>query len=634
VGRGEVMAFDPSTAKSITAAFDPGTATPITPVNQSQPSQPVQSNGGITGMETGINNSLSVPITAALSNAGANVLESGVDAAAWVGEKIGLIKPQIASEMKRIANEDITAKFRSGTMNAPQQDPFTQGVYKYPAVAAVSQAVPEIYGLAKTAITGPLSAAPKAGMMAKMATTLGNTAIQGAGNAVINAGIAGPDTKSQDFAAALSMVLSPAVQVTSYGIQQGAKALGLESKLKALVAPLSKDLLHNNHLSMEDKAAQSINNTVSAVVQQENKNWAAIKEIPGTINSQPIINKTQNIISNSKISMDSADDVLKSLGNPSGKYSTLSDPQINALVNIQKQASNITNMDQALKLKRQISGNKSLFEGSKVSDDLYNSYKELISSVDDAIQVKASTAGLDDIFKTANKYHREVAVPLQDSGAFDIASAVVAKQAADKAGKMVPPEYAKVTNRLIAKYKTPQQMKQLVSMLDDDAGDIIANTFVLNTFKDIMDSPETIDMGAALIKTNKFLNTYERVLPESGQKTLRGIQILMKEAGTLAKTKSGENSQYFLHTLGGAIGGGVVGNMVGGGVGATLGAAVGIGLAPKVAQTVQNFSRGLMDTKVGQQIVQSIADDPRIAKQVLQAIGLAPAAVMSTKEGR
>lgn len=572
------MAFDPTTAQLVQASpsgFNPLTAKLVTspimePVNEEY------KPGYIPAVIGG------------LANTGANLLEGGVDAVAWIGEKLGAIKPSIAAQMKRDVAADMEKYIRS-TPGSGKDDIFSRAAEANPMTTKGTEIASTLGAM------GGMYAAPfKAAKVGGLASFAGNTAVQAPINAVIGAGMAGVMGQDQDQGALYNTVATPIVGALGTGLVSGAakleSKLGLMKKLKDVIAPINASIKKSG-LSLTDQAAESISSLATQARDIGNANWDAIKSIPGTINTKPILTKVNGLIQT--------------------KSKLLEPKQTAVLQDIVESAEALTNMDEAVKLKQMISSNSKLFKIGEVSDSLANEYKALRTQIDEAISSKAASAGKSNAWELANQYHKRVIAPLQDANAFEIAAAKLGRN--DN-----PHEYAAAVQSLLSRgTRTPEQTKALLSMMDSDGSEIIQNHIVKNIFNDIVADPGAFSAPKALKALNKNIDKFTDVLSPQSIDVLKGIRKVMLQGGVRTDA-SVSNLGKALQSDRAAMG---LGALAGSALGGVTGTAVGFIGAPLVLNGVKN----LIKTPAGLAILRGIGQGRPWGKEIGHLLKTLPA---------
>lgn len=544
------------------------------------------------------------PVAAAvagLANTGASTIESGIDAALWLTDKLGLTDPVISQSAKTLANKELTAKLRSGVPGAPN-DVFTKSAEQYPITEGAAKYGSGIALLAKTGLPS-FTKVPG----------IANLAAQTGANAVLGAGMAGPDETTQNVGALTGAVLTPIGAAVAKGISAGARKLGLTKEIQDKVAAITSRIKSDNSLSVSERALKSEAGYTAGILSQSNANYKAIKDIPGTIDVIPIQNTASALLA---------------------KATSLSDKQKNMLQGIIEDSNNIQTMDDALRLKQNISSMQSEFQGKGISDAIMNQFKTIKDASIAAIQKKAKDAGLSDVLKTADEHYASHVSPLRDSGAIDRLNAFSqeSKRLANTPGAPISKEYTDATARVFPKTISPQKVKEILSRMGTDGNELMQDKFVQETFKDVMANPATFSKNDALLKINNTIDKYGDVLAPQTIDSLKGIKHLLQEAGAVAEKEGMKSDSYFLHTIG-ALVGGSAGFAVGGGIGSGIGVAAGIGLAPKVIGGIGNYAKGLVDTPQGQELLRSIGKNPQTAKKVIQTLIQSGPAILSDKTG-
>ncbi len=529
-----------------------------------------------TEMSTGADQNANVPasVVSGFANTGANLFEGGVDAVTWLGEKLGAIDPKIAEQMKKQVGEDMDKHFRSSE-RTPAGDVFNESRMKYPAASAIPQAALEVGLLSKATppIVKPVSGA---GMVPGAVNVAANLGLQSGSGALVGAGLAGGDTKNQDNAAMIGAAIPPLISGLGAGIKSGAQLLsskfGWADELKNVVAPINKELVMNNQLNTNDKAAASINNFVSKAKEVGDANWQQIKDLPGTITPTKINVKLNTILNNKNL--------------PPEQASIFH--QIQEDLNTR-----VDSMTNALKFKQSLSDYFSKMKGTSS----YQDFQDVKKLVNQQIEARAESAGLGKAFKFANQYHKDIIDPLQKNGSFDIAKAFQNKD-------NDPSTYAKAVTNLVQKSsQSPQKMKAFLLNMDDAGSKIVEQSMIKSSLDDLLQAPEAFDKNKALRLINKNINKFEGVMSADSIKALNGVKkILTQHGATEAKEglAGATNSSYFQHSLG-AVGGGALGSMLGP-VGSAVGAVAGIGLAPKLIQFISNS----LESPQGMAILRSI----------------------------
>lgn len=569
-------------------------------------------------------------IVGGLGNYSASMLESGVDAALWASDKLGITNPKTSAVAKQLASQDITAKLRSGVPGAPN-DTFTQGVNKYPITAGVAQYGADA-GLLLASVPGKIIQG--AGLAAKTADIAARAGV----NAAESAGVSGPENENQNLGAKIGAAASLVGDVASPLIGKAVNAASLvSSKIKNFIAPINDQLAKDGSLSIQEQAVKSEAAYTASILKQNTANYQVIKDVPGTINSNVIRNNVMSLYKSGGA------DIIQQDGKAmlDAKNSVFNDKQINILANIQQQAGKINNMEDALKLRQYISSNKAQFQGKNATDTIYQGYNNLKSAIDSQITQQAEKAGVGDALKSANKFNQSYVQPLDDAGATDRLKAVQANQQRSqimqnlKPGQPVPPvdpEYTKATRQIFPANPSPQKVKEVLSRMDPSGQGIMERKFIQEAIGDAKANPEMFNKNTSLIKVNQIIDKYGSVLSDDTMETLNGYKKVLQAAGAVAKQEGEKNNTYALHYLGHAIGGGIIGGTVGDEVGGhsntsrALGAAAGIIGAPLAAKLLTGGMKGLLESQKGQAVLQYINAHPEAAKKLISSMGVGAAA--------
>lgn len=572
------MAFDPNTAKLIgqstgqpsSGGFDPSTASLIQPEQQApgmmsgQPEQGSLINNPVMGAIAG------------LSNAGANAIEGVVDAGAWLFDKLNIISPQTAQAMKDSVQKDMDEFFRSSD-RSPAGDIPNQARMNNPIASSVAQAAGEVGILAGLNPTSGLT-----GTAGKIA----DTALQSGTGALVGAGLAGPKTEDQDNAALWGAAIPPVLQAAGAGVKATAGALankfGLADELRSMTASINKDLLRNNQMDIDQKAGASILSKVNAAKEIENQNYNQIKTIPGTVNPVDVSSNIQKLTQNKSLN-----------GN-----------QLELLSDLQKQLDTVTNMEGAIALKQTIGRYGKNFLVPDVSESTYKAYRNIATSLDDAIENRAKEFGLEGQWKKVNQYHKDTMLPLSENGAMDIADAV-AKGPGTQAYQT---EMQNFTKKAMA---TPAALtKALKQMGDGDGAKIMQQAMVKNILDGIDINPKSFDNNAALRKVNVMIDRFKGVDAPDVKDALKGIKTVLEKHGITEEKVIKDPSA--IRMMVGSMGAGIGQAIMPGPIGATIGASVGFTTGPAVVQAISK----LLASPGGMMILKGIGQEKPWAKQV------------------
>lgn len=563
---------------------------------------------------------------AGASNAGASMLESGVDAALWATDKLGITNPNISAQAKANVNKDLTTNLRSDTPGAPS-DVFTQSAQQYPSTNAVAK-----YGvgagLALELAPGRIIEGGSA--ITKTADLAGRAIVQG----LEGAGMAGPNDGSQTLGAILSAASAPLGDILAPAINKAATALiATGQKIKAFLSPISEKLAANGHADVSEQALHSEANYTGTIMKQNSDNYQVIKGIPGSINGRGIQSEIAKLYQNNGVQF--VKEGQQTMMDAS--QSTLDPKQLNVLKNLQIDAGNADTMEKALLLRQKIAGNYNLFKGKGVNDQVMNDYSGLKDFTDRLINQKAESVGLSEPLSKANQFNHTYVQPLINSGAIDRAQAVQAKAARDQAvaklkpGQPVPPidpSYAQAVKQVLPKNLSPQKLDEIQSRMDSTGAQILQNHFINQTFGDIQENPNNFDKNGALIKLNQTIAKYGSVLSKPSNDTLQGMKTVLQEAGAQAR-KSPDSNTWLAHHAGyviGGIAGGAAGGMTGYDQGhsaasTAIGSLAGIMAGSATIKSGGTLIKGLAETARGQQILQHIANNPDEAKKLVGVLG-------------
>lgn len=630
-----VQTSSPSPAQQPTPAASP----------QSNEDSFTSSNAPQDSFTQGGNSSEALATVGGMANAATSGLESGVDAALWVTDKLnqatgGLIgtDPKISQGAKNQLNQDLTAKLRSNVPGAPN-DIISKSMQEHPIAAAAGK-----YGLGAGLA---IAATPgKIVQGAGLGTKALDLTARAAANGVETAGMAGPNSDTQDLGFILGAASAPLGDLASYGITSAAKGLqALGSKVKAYLSPINEKLAVNGSASVNDLALKSEANYTGTIMKQNDANYQVIKDISGTINGQAIQGKV------TKLYTDNGGKIIRD-GDTVGLDSSqalLNDKQINVLRSVQQDAGQLQNMEQALLLRQYISGNQSIFQGKGIPTSVKNGYVQLKTFVDNLVEKKATEAGLEAPLKTANQFNQFYVQPLHDSGAVDRMQAVLqdGKRAEliknlkpGEAPPPIDPAYSQAVKQVLPANPSPEKLKEVLSRLDPNGKQIVEDSFTLKVFKDIQENPDNFDKNGALIELNKAIAKYTPVLSKDSIDTLQGMKILLKEAGAQAK-KTNDSNTWLVHHAGYVIGG-VLGGAVGGakgfdeghsGTSTAIGSLAGIAAGGTLLGGGKAAIKGLAETQIGQKILRFLVKNPDAAKKVVGAISQGIGNNVSQKTG-
>jgi hypothetical protein len=558
-------------------------------------------------------------IVGGISSAGADILETGTNAALWLAQKAGIADPKIADQAKKDISRDLSKWFRTDETSSTD-DFFTKSYMENPGVGAVSRAATNVGALA-TAPVGAIKPFAGASTAAKIGNTVANTASKAAVAGVTSAGIAGTDTEAQDSAAMFGAALTPAVGLAGYGIKKLGEVPLLKDKLRVMTANMNKALFNNNQLTMDDKAAESITNYVNNARQIETQNYEAIKGLKGVIDAKPIQSQLKGLLESSGSVYD------KNIGRWNHANSVIKD-QADKLQGFQLQATQMKTMEDAIMLKQDLASASRFFKPGEVNTPMVKGFRQVKDIIDSAIETKAKEAGMEGAWKAANKFHKDIIEPLKNFGADDIASAVK-----DKANL---PEYATQVNNLIKKnLKSPQQLKAMLSVMDESGSKIIEQQIIKSSLDDLIKAPESFNKNRAMFDINQNISKFKDVLSKDSIKALKGVRKTLASMGASPVKDSGTVSNVFAeHMIGGSIGaglGGAVGSVLGPagtGAGAAIGAGIGVASAGRVMQNIKN----VLESPIGISVFKGIADGKPWATGIRNLIIQSPALDMRQQE--
>lgn len=509
---------------------------------------------------------------AGLSNAGANIAETIGNAETWTLDKLGVINPKTKADIDSYINKSFKGL---RTEANPNGDVFEQSLAKHPIIGSVAQAIPEVITTAGVGPGKTFTAAQDAGTLAKMGVSAANMGVQAAVNAPIAAGmIGGQDPQSQNIAAGITAAAGPIVSTLGTGLNWLGKSPLLKNKLGQLLDGTNKYLTNNESMTVNEKAGQSIANNYNKIDEAENAAWQTVKNIPGTINSKPLTQKLE---------------VIKGIKN-------ISEKQLGIINNIEDNVSNLTDMESAISLKQMLSANRKNFTKGQVSDRVYKQYMSLKDTVDNLISIKADEAGLPGAWQDANRIHSKLKVPLLDGGADDIAAVINKKVSDPNSYNQV--EYNNTLKDLIAKKtKTVEDTRALLNTMDSDGSKIIENFKIKSILQDLQSNPLDFNKDKALTIINRTINKYDGTLSADSINTLKGIQKTLKTGGAMATTQNINR-------------GGILQSIPG-------------------YQNIMLHIENMLDSPQGIAIFKGIGEGKPWARQIGQAIRLAPVAALN-----
>ncbi len=533
---------------------------------------------------------------AGLNNGAISTGETALDAGTFLLDKLGAISPSTHKQL----NKYISGGADSLKVKPEDNDILSKAMDNHSIISGGAKLAVEVPALLSTTI-------PKLGTgLLGAANTLGANV---AANAITSAGMVnGQDLQGQDMAAKWSAPLSLAGAAVGLGASKVANKLLLPQKIKDYIAPINKEVADSG-MSFTDQAAQSVSNVANRVSDESKEIWGAIKAMPGTISPGPIKQQVQMIFKqNGSQFKDGVWDHSTSI---------LEKPQISALTNIEEHANALTNMDDAISLKHAASKGYNKFDRGTATDATYSLYKGIQNNIDTQIDDAAKEAGLTSDLAAAKKFHKENVVPLQNANAFDIAKATANKD-------IDPSTYNLATKTLFTNVKkSPEAMQSLLNSMDENGSKIVEHQFISETFKDIMDSPDAVNMNNALLQINRFKSKFSSVLSSESKESLEGIKKVMQSSGANAGAKPSTEGSMVAERIGGmgvggAIGGaiGSVGGPIGIGLGSTIGGAVGYGSAQAAHQALNH----LLQSPKGVKILQYIGQDKPGSNKITRLI--------------
>lgn len=501
------MAFDPNTAKLIVetgsqeikpTAFDPASASlveenpPKTAQTASIPEEKPKSN-------------VSGAIIGGLSSAGADALETVFHGIDWALEKTGLVSPEVSSKMKAMASNDLNKWLRADERSTTK-DVFTQSYSDNPVVGGVTRALGNTGAI--------LGATPTMTGSSLLARTAAQTAV----NVPLAAGMAGPDTQAQDSAALAAGALTLVANIAGVALSMAIKFGYLGKQIKEWIAPINQDLLVNNKVDVNSKTGESISNLTSKISDIENQNYKVITDLPGKINTATAQNNLKTLIG----------------------FKNLGPKQLNVLEDLNDRVANIQNMEDAIKLKQEISKQSRFFTPKETTSNIFSKYKDLQKSIDTSILMKADEAKVGKDWLLANRFHHEVVAPLDRSGAFDLAQAYKNRQTD-------PQSWAdSVRNLVDSSKKNPEDLKALLNSMDSNGAKIIGHSIVKDMFDGIVNETKVLNKNEVLRKINQNIYKYKDIMPRSFSESLQGMKKYVESTGANASKASTRLDPSFL----------------------------------------------------------------------------------------
>jgi hypothetical protein len=563
-------------------------------------------------------------VVGGLANTGANVLQTVNNAAVRTNQFLHLISAKDAQDDIEGFNKFLEKGRTSSVGN--QSDVFNRAAQEYPGLHTAAQ-----YG-SGAATLAALPAAP--GILSRAAT-----------NAGLGATLASGDNADDTGAATLGAALGAGGSLAGEAISKGANILN-----KAFTWYKNPTPGFDISADLRPQAVQAEANMTAQALAKSNENWNTIKAIPGTINGAALSNRMQDFIHNQNINLGQL------TGQATPSVSGLNQSQISVLAGLQNKAVSLQNMDDAIKLKQEMSKQYSSFTGRGISDSIAQGYKDLQNNIDQQIQDKAAGEGKLQEYLDANSFHKNVIVPLQDAGSMDRLKAIQGlkqtqdynqqiaaknqqlQQAAQQSGNTaqqiqpapISPAYTNALRQIFPQEPTPAKVQSLLSRLDPEGQKTVEKQFLADQFKGINDiDPSKMTAGplnTLIKKANTIQQQYKGVISPEAMKTVVGLKNSMLAARSITG---------FKNEVGGAapfIGGALVGGGVGYQQGGAHDAALGMAMGALGGKALYSGLGSALTSGAGQLFIKK-ATSPEIAKQLINAAARGPSALSNNNQG-
>ncbi len=570
-------------------------------VQTSQPPQSMLSKAGNMGLAA----------IGGLAEGGADVLETGVDAGVWALNKLGLIGDKTKQHIEKSINEDLKI-FRADYGD----DMFSRAQKQHPVINQASQLGVEIPALMASAFPGV--ATKGAGILGGMAGKTANLAVNTGINAATSAGmLAGTDQRSQDIGAMLGAATTPILSGIGSMLNSSAVKKLIPDSIRSAISVENKTLASDYGRSISEKFGKSISNVAQYAKQVNDEMWEPIKKLPGSIDTSRL--------------KDSISFMLKSTGAKQteqgwtpGRLMPEQQAKLVELNDILQQGLN--DMGGVLRLQKKFKDgfNDHFFSNGKSADFINNSYKDLMTKLDDSISEKAAKFGYNKTLNLAKQYYKEVMSPLSTMDAWNIMS-TYANRGVDQAA------YTDAITGFVNKaFKNPDTLKAARNIMDENGGKILSQAFVSKAFDRLLTSSSKFNPNESLFKINDFIRKFKPVLGDE-IKPVMGIKKILEDGGaTPGTTRSNTVSNLIAMNMAGAAIGSGIGAATGADpvTGALLGAAGG-SLGVTGGTKLMSKLGKLLDSPTGTIILKGIADGKPWTKSIRRVLESAPVGALN-----
>lgn len=590
----------PQAAPQLKEVTDPAL---LSQLNSGQSASPQPAQPQINSTDSNI-----LAKVAGLANGGADVGQAIADTPTYIMQHLHIISPETANKLYKASKENADM-FRSSSAG-DQSDIFNKAVNDNPTTAGLSKlgvdtaGVMEsmrpigMIGAAAKAATGDalipgLSSLPAEGQqiarsfapLRSAASTMAGVGARAAAMGTVGQATADPQNK--DAAFALNTALSPAADAAGALISKlGTKA----QTAKDITNEIGKAGENVGGLTTNERAGAGLANMWNQTKAVMDKWYNVVKSMPWSSRDQASAYGLASRVH----------DFIDTNG------SSISRPQLRLLNDFADQLGQAGSHGDLLKTVQNMGGKYGQFSGLKSTDPVYKFFGDLKGDVKGIIQDAAQQNNVEGALHRANTINERMIQPMKDVGADQISELV------QKYGQGSD-EVRIGTDKLIETHlSSPGKLQELVNAGDNTVQPIIRQHIVSGIFNKIAENPSEFDYGKASDLLGTYINRFEPVLAPPEITAMKGIQRIMKTAGTALKSGSNVGT-YVSHRVGaeggamaitGMVGGGYAGYQQGGGVGALIGSTVGLLAGPAILHGLQD----LVASPNGQEFLASLAN--------------------------
>jgi len=337
---------------------------------------------------------------------------------------------------------------------------------------------------------------------------LPETAAAYAANAIIGSATAGQGLTNRALGATSGLVLNKVANVVGNTASKIVSNLSLPQKMKDFVATKVNNVFKGE---TSDEAAQgSITNMWNIATKMRDQLYNDFKLTPGLVNTKPLANQAV------QITQELAD--------------VMTPGQKGVFKTIATQAQSVKNLNDLHELTKSITDMKALFLKSGTAPDVAQSFKTIKQVAQDTLTSNAENLGVLDKLQLAQKFNKQVIVPLQEFGSDKIAAGDVSTD-----GFLAKFIKSPTTQRPEG---SPQALGNLLNAMDSNGREVVTGSLLQRISKSIQTGADGLTPQKGVKMAQDYIDLYGDKIGPDAVNTLKGMQKMLTEATQLQSSAS------------------------------------------------------------------------------------------------